>query len=83
MNGDGRDDIVGFGSAGVWVSLATAGGHFAAPTLEVAAFGVGAGDWSTDNTYPRELADVTGDGKADIIGFGYAGLYESESFFLL
>jgi endoglucanase len=83
VNGDGMADIIGFGSAGVWVFLATAGGHFAAPTLEVAAFGVGAGDWSTDNTYPRELADVTGDGKADIIGFGYAGLYESESFFLL
>jgi hypothetical protein len=77
VNGDGKADIVGFSSAGVYVSLATGSGHFAMPTFELPAFGVGAGGWSSDNTYPRELADVDGDGMADIVGFGQAGVYVS------
>ena len=68
VNGDGTADIVGFGNAGVFVSLATGGGHFAAPTYELAAFGPAAGDWSSQDQYPRELADVNGDGTADIVG---------------
>ena len=71
-------DIVGFGHAGVQVSLATGNGHFAAPTFELAAFGPGAGGWSSDNLYNRELADVNGDGRADIVGFGHAGVYVSQ-----
>jgi len=27
--------------------------------------------------HPRFLAVVTGDGRADVIGFGYAGVYVS------
>jgi hypothetical protein len=77
VDGGGKADITGFSSAGVYESLATAGGHFAMPTFELAAFGTMAGGWSSDNTYPRELADVNGDGKADIIGFSSAGVYES------
>ena len=70
-------DIVGFGIAGIYVSLATGDGHFAAPTYELAAFGAAAGGWSSHDIYPRELADVNGDGKADIVGFGLAGVYVS------
>jgi hypothetical protein len=77
VNGDGMADIVGFGQAGVWESLATGGGHFAAPTFELAAFGVNAGDWTSDDLYPRTLADVNGDGRADIVGFGQAGVFVS------
>jgi microcystin-dependent protein len=77
VNGDGSADIVGFSSVGVYESLATAGGHFAMPTFELAAFGTIAGGWSSDNTYPRALADVNGDGSADIVGFGQAGVYVS------
>ncbi|MGF6425620.1 M10 family metallopeptidase C-terminal domain-containing protein [Bradyrhizobium elkanii] len=77
VNGDGKADIVGFGQAGVYVSLASGNGHFAAQTFELAAFAPGAGGWSSDNLYPRELADANGDGKADIVGFGQAGVYES------
>jgi microcystin-dependent protein len=77
VNGDGKADIIGFSSAGVYESLATAGGHFAMPTFELVAFGTIAGGWSSDNTYPRALADVNGDGSADIVGFGQAGVYVS------
>ena len=77
VNGDGMADIVGFAQNGVWVSLATGQGNFAQPTFELSAFGVTAGGWSSDDTYPRKVADVNGDGMADIVGFGNAGVYVS------
>ena len=77
MNGDGRADIVGFASSGVYVSLATGNGHFAAPTFELAAFTPGTGGWISDDLYKRELADVNGDGSADIVGFASSGVYVS------
>jgi hypothetical protein len=42
-------------------------------------FGTNAGGWSSNDTYPRELADITGDGKADIVGFGSTGVWSSAS----
>jgi beta-glucanase (GH16 family) len=79
VNGDGKADIVGFGQAGVYVSQAIGNGHFAAPTFELAAFAPGAGGWRSDDLYHRELADVNGDGMADIVGFGQAGVYVSQA----
>jgi hypothetical protein len=79
VSGDGVPDIVGFASNGVYVSLATGFGHFAPPTFELAAFGTNAGGWSSQNTYPRELADFNGDRLADIFGFSQAGVYVSFS----
>jgi hypothetical protein len=35
--------------------------------------------WSSDDLYPRKLADVTGDGRADIVGFSQGGVYVSLS----
>ena len=77
VNGDGLADIVGFASTGVVVSLATGEGHFAAPTAELPAFGTNAGGWSSDDTFPRELADVDGNGLADIVGFASTGVVVS------
>jgi hypothetical protein len=77
VNADGMADIVGFGSGGVLVALATGNGHFATPTSEIGNFGTNAGGWVSQDLYPRSLGDVDGDGRADIIGFGQAGIYEA------
>ena len=69
----GRADIVGFGNAGVWVPRAQADGIFTAPQLVVANFGYDAGGWRVEQR-PRSLADTTGDGRADVVGFGNAGV---------
>ena len=37
-------------------------------------FGYVAGGWRVDR-HPRFMADTTGDGRADIVGFGNAGVY--------
>jgi hypothetical protein len=34
---------------------------------------------SEDDRFPRELADVNGDQRADIVGFGNDGVFVSES----
>mgnify|MGYP001305641189 CR=1 FL=1 len=76
LTGDGRADIVGFGNAGVWVSLNNGNGTFQAPQMVVANFGYNAGSWRVER-HPRFLADLTGDGRADIVGFGNDGVWVS------
>jgi len=78
VNGDGRADIVGFFNDGVYVSLST-GSSFGTPTRWIAGFGVSAGGWTSQDKYPRTVADVNGDGRADVVGFGNAGVYVSLS----
>ncbi len=76
LTGDGKADIVGFGDAGVYVSLNNGNGGFPQPTLTLANFAYAAGG-SRVEKHVRLLADLTGDGKADIVGFGDAGVYVS------
>jgi hypothetical protein len=73
LRGNGRADIVGFGDAGVYVALSNGDGTFADPQFALADFGHDQG-WRVDR-HPRFVADITGNGFADIVGFGDAGVY--------
>lgn len=75
VDGDGRADVVGFGDAGTYVARSNGTG-FDWPTLAIGEFGYIAGGWRPDIN-PRVLADINGDGKKDVVGFGSAGVYTS------
>ncbi len=75
LNGDHRSDLIGFGNAGVYTAAGRSNGQFVAPvTFASADFGRDK-DWDDAVTFPRFVADITGDGIPDIVGFGIAGLY--------
>lgn len=76
VDGDGLDDIVGFGEQGVLVSLST-GSSFMEPEMWVDNYSFSNG-WRVEE-HPRYLADVDDDGMLDIVGFGNAGVYVSKS----
>ena len=74
LTGSGRGDIIGFGDAGVYVALGNGDGTFQQPRFVLADFGFEAGGWRVDK-HPRFVADITGNGHKDIVGFGDAGVY--------
>jgi hypothetical protein len=74
VNGDGKQDVVGFKDVGVYFSLST-GTSFAPPLLWVRSFGTADG-WHIDR-HPRVMADVTGDGTDDVVGFANKGVFVS------
>jgi hypothetical protein len=69
VNGDKKADVIGFARDGVYVALST-GQRFAPMTKWLADFGNAdpKGLWPNAYQTPRVLADVNGDGKADIVG---------------
>jgi hypothetical protein len=77
MNGDKKDDIVGFGATNLWfVGLSNGTNHFTTgaawadwSSLKVSDF---VSDWNQIS-----IADVNGDGKADIVGFKYVHYYDA------
>lgn len=71
VNGDGLPDVVGFATDGVYVALGT-GQSFAAAKRWSTAFSSGGG-WRTDR-HPRWLADMNGDGRADLVGISSSGV---------
>ncbi|MFD5341177.1 FG-GAP-like repeat-containing protein [Streptomyces hawaiiensis] len=82
VTGDGNPDIVGFGDEGVWVSHNRGDGRFEQAQLVCCGFGYNddAGAWRVDH-HPRFLADITGDGRVDIVGFGGPGVYVARNLF--
>lgn len=72
VDGDGRDDLVGFGDTGVFVAFALPNGTFTTAKQEVSGFGWDQG-WRVDQ-HPRQLVDLDSNGTADIVGFGYDGV---------
>jgi FG-GAP-like repeat len=73
LRGTGRADIVGFGNEGVLVSLNLGEGNYAPSMMVLPTFGITKG-WLVDK-HPRFLADTTGNGLPDIIGFGNSHTY--------
>ncbi|NOK70987.1 MAG: hypothetical protein GFH25_541266n36 [Chloroflexi bacterium AL-N10] len=80
VNGDGRADIVGFTHNHVQVSLSKGDGTFAAPEIGIDnSYTIQDGNWYSYDRYPRQLADVNGDGKADIVAFAHNDVWVSLS----
>ena len=73
ITGDHRADLIGFNVDGIHTSVSNGDGTFAPSRRVVADFGFNSG-WRTTG-HPRLLADITGDGRADVVGFGNAGVY--------
>ena len=72
VNGDDMEDIIGFGTKGVSVALSNGSG-FDSANLWLNNFGYDQG-WTSDTTL-RKMADVNGDGLADVVGFGTTGVF--------
>ncbi|XMN04794.1 RICIN domain-containing protein [Streptomyces griseobrunneus] len=82
VTGDGNPDIIGFGNEGVWVSHNKDDGSFEQAQLVCRGFGYNedAGGWRVDR-HSRFLADITGDGRIDIVGFGGPGVHVARNLF--
>ncbi|KAH9052734.1 lectin 2 [Lactarius vividus] len=73
LTGDGKVDVIGCGRTGVYASLNKGDGTFGPVNLVVKNFGTEQG-WEVDK-HPRFIADLTGDKRGDVVGFGEAGVY--------
>ena len=74
INGDGKADVCGRGGSGIMCAVST-GSSFSAPSMWSTSFS-NAHDWHTQEYYwgTIRLADVNGDGKADVCGRGSGGV---------
>ena len=77
ITGDGKPDIVGFGEKGVTVALSKGDGTFDTPKLTLDDFSYEKG-WRIEK-HLRFLADMNGNGRLDIVGFGDKGVIVSFS----
>jgi len=75
LDGDGRADVCGRGSAGIYCALSS-GSDFGPTSLWIAAFS-DAGGWSAGPELYSTIRfpDVNGDHRADVCGRGSAGIY--------
>ena len=60
--------MLGFGRDGLWVARNQGDGTFAVPQRVLRDYANETG-WRVDR-HPRVLADLTGDGRPDLVGFG-------------
>jgi hypothetical protein len=72
VNADGKPDIVVFGPSNVQVALNNGAGGFATPVVHSSAVFAPAATW-----HVLTAADVSGDGRADLVGIDDWGVYVS------
>jgi len=77
VNGDGKADIVAFGGGAVFTALGNGDGTFQNSKIAIADFSVALG-WTDNTQFVRQLADVNGDGKLDIVGFGGGAVFTAQ-----
>ena len=75
LTGNKAGDIVGFADDGVYVSINNGDGTFQAKKKVINSFGYDAVGWRIG--HHRFLVDLTGNGCADIIGFGDKAVFVS------
>ena len=75
LTGNKAGDIVGFGNNGVYVAINNGDGTFQPVKKVIDDFAYDTG-WRVEK-HPRFPVDLTGDGRADIVGFGEGGVYAS------
>ena len=76
MNGDGKMDVIGFGSDGIYVSL-NMGAYFSSPARWSSEFTSNTG-WISSK-HLRYIIDVNNDGLPDVVGFGEFGIFVGEN----
>jgi hypothetical protein len=74
MTGDGKLDLVGFADDGVFVVFNNGDGTFQSAHKVLNVFCRKREGWVIEK-YPRFIADLTGNGCGDIIGFSEAGVH--------
>ncbi|MEL6927224.1 MAG: hypothetical protein AAFO95_01160 [Cyanobacteria bacterium J06600_6] len=80
VDGDDFADIIGFGKDSVFVSFSKRDGTFEDPQRVLEnGFTVNNGNFTSFDEFPRQVADIDGDGKADIVGFGRNKVFTSLS----
>ncbi|MDJ0745761.1 MAG: FG-GAP-like repeat-containing protein [Xenococcaceae cyanobacterium MO_167.B27] len=79
INGDGNADIIGFGTNSVFTALSKGDGTFENAQRALNNFSVNNGGFTSFDQLPRQVADVNGDGNADIIGFGFNSVFTALS----
>jgi hypothetical protein len=75
VNGDGSPDICGRGAAGVYCALNNGNGTFGSVKLWESFFGDAYGWNLPEYGTTMMFADINGDGKADVCGRGWQGIW--------
>lgn len=73
FNGDGKDDVIGFGYSSTSVGISTGTSFNVSGWNGGYTFSYDGGFVNADK-YPRMIGDFNGDGKDDVIGFGHTSV---------